>query len=157
MRFTCLQFREGENSDGKHISIKNYENKCWSSVGYSEVSEQIIVLSETCTSKDIIHVFLHAAGFFHQQSSPERDNHVEIKWENILEGYKRNFDKYAIDTSFGQPYDFNSIMHFRRDAFSSNGQPTILAKTFPESLLMGEAKTLSKIDVYKINTFYNCN
>lgn len=33
----------------------------------------------------IIHEFLHALGFYHQHSVPDRDEYVDILWQNIIE------------------------------------------------------------------------
>lgn len=62
------------------------------------------------------------------QSASDRDTYVKIAWENIQEGHEKNFVIYTEDkiTHFGVPYDYGSIMHYDRKAFSKNGKETII-------------------------------
>ena len=48
----------------------------------------------------------------------------------LLLDRKHNFNKYPRSTidSLGTPYDYKSLMHYGRKAFSNNGKPTILVK-----------------------------
>ena len=60
--------------------------RCWSYVGKQNGAGQDLSLqSPGCLRKDIImHEFMHALGFWHEQSRPDRDEFVRILWENII-------------------------------------------------------------------------
>ena len=91
-----------------------------------------MVLGAKCTSKDIEHEFLHTLGIGHTQSRSDRDQYVSISWENIKEHVEINFEKVNNKywSNFGLPYDYTSVMHYGQNAFSKNGNPTIITKVF---------------------------
>lgn len=130
---------------------------CFSNVGYLGKSQRLNLGYGCMIKRAIVHEFLHALGFFHQQSSADRDNFINIHWENIQKGTEYNFDKYssAKITNFGTRYDYGSIMHYGPLAFSKNNKPTMSAK-YSGGELMGQSKGLSKTDIIKINKMYNC-
>jgi Astacin (Peptidase family M12A) len=72
---------------------------------------------------------MHAVGFLHEQNRFERDSFVRIAFQNIKSGVESNFDKASEKSTnaFGVGYDYGSIMHYSANAFSVNGQPTIVA------------------------------
>lgn len=78
----------------------------------------------------IMHELLHALGFNHEHGRPDRDDYIDIQWDNIVPGLEHAFQKYSSDivTSFGVDYNIKSILHYDKYAFSKNGLPTILAK-----------------------------
>ena len=56
-----------------------------------------------------IHEMVHAAGFFHEQSRTDRDDHVKVIFENIPPKYHAQFKKHPsneLDT-LGLPYDLD--------------------------------------------------
>ena len=64
--------------------------RCWSSVGqkfWREGGQQLSLGSGCNNSITVMHELLHALGFWHEQSRPDRNQHVEILWENIEAGW----------------------------------------------------------------------
>ena len=61
----------------------------------------------------ILHELGHVLGFYHEHTRPDRDDYVEVKFENIEYDRQHNFWKRdaEITQTFG-PYDYNSIMHY---------------------------------------------
>lgn len=62
----------------------------------------------------VIHEMMHAAGFYHEHTRPDRDEYVEIIWDNIQDGMESQFEKgdeRSQDTK-DIPYDYGSVMHY---------------------------------------------
>ena len=95
---------------------------------------------------------MHALGFYHEQSRPDRDDHVTINFENIQSGREGNFQKSSNVNSLGSPYDYGSILHYGAYAFSSNGQPTIDAN----GNSIGQRNGASPTDVVQLRLLYQC-
>ncbi|KAL5277316.1 hypothetical protein ACFFRR_002511 [Megaselia abdita] len=155
---TCLHFVQGANAEGHYIHVTNTNTGCWAYIGYIH-QVQGLNLGPGCEwESTVIHEFLHAVGFHHQQCSFDRDDYVEIHLENVEEDQRHNFDKYTSDvvTAYGTRYDYDSIMHYDAYAFSMNGKPTMVAKILPDGANMGLAQEMSDIDIYRINMMYKC-
>ena len=52
------------------------------------------------------------------------------------------------------PYDDASIMHYETDAFSMNGQPTMVPRQAGANF--GQATELSPIDITEVRHYYSC-
>lgn len=66
----------------------------------------------------ICHELLHALGFHHEQSRPDRNTYVTVHTGNICPGESHNFDIATTGVTPNIPYDFNSIMHYWGYSFS---------------------------------------
>ncbi|XP_048482543.1 protein SpAN [Plutella xylostella] len=105
----------------------------------------------------VLHELLHALGFMHEQSRPERDHFVTVHYRNIRIGAENNFKKADAKSTddFGVGYDYNSVMHYSDKAFSKNGQITIEPKV--GGVKVGQRDGFSRGDVRKLNNMYNCS
>ena len=61
-----------------------------------------------------VHEMVHALGFLHEQSRPDRDDYVSIITGNIIPGRESNFAKFASQHTklHGIGYDYGSLMHY---------------------------------------------
>lgn len=153
---TCVRFKPYGKDDSNWVFVTGNESGCWSSVGMQgDGGQQLNVNSPKCVKKGVvIHEFLHAAGFWHQQSASDRDEYVKIIWENIVDGHENNFNKYDESevTDYGVAYDYESIMHYSRTAFTKNGNDTI--EPLQNVTVLGQRKGFTEKDLIKLNKMY---
>ncbi|XP_018410010.1 PREDICTED: astacin-like metalloendopeptidase [Nanorana parkeri] len=150
---TCVRFIE-RTSESDYLQIMS-NSGCWSYVGKRGGGQPLSVVSGCIRQGSIQHELNHALGFFHEQSRSDRDNYINIMFNNILPGTGGNFQKY--DTlNLGTEYDYGSVMHYPSTAFSVDGSsPTIVPKP-NASVPIGQRYGLSTLDVSKINKLYDC-
>lgn len=102
---SCIHFKERELEDEYYIRIFSGTG-CYAHVGRQPKTPNdvkilggnivkifVIIFFQIslapgcgCKKGVVIHEFLHALGFLHEQSRPDRDDHVTIHFENIRRG-----------------------------------------------------------------------
>ena len=126
---------------------------CSSQVGMRG-GQQFINLAPGCGTGSTIHETLHAAGLWHEQSREDRNNFVTINFPNITPANAHNFDQHITDGDDIGFYDYDSIMHYPRNAFAINTAiDTITPKPNP-SRAIGQRAAMSHGDILAINTLY---
>jgi hypothetical protein len=77
---------------------------------------------------------LHVLGFDHEQSRPDRDDYVTIKWENMKKVWMPQYLTNDHIDSLGAPYDYYSVMHYKAYTGSKNGEITMDAGSYTNEI-----------------------
>ncbi|XP_070828255.1 hatching enzyme 1.2-like [Chaetodon trifascialis] len=149
---TCIRFFPRTNQrDFLHIQSLD---GCYSYVGRQGNGQTVSLSRLGCIYYGTVqHELLHALGFSHEQCRADRDQHIRLLLQNIMEGEDYNFSK--INTLNQEtPYDYGSVMHYNRLAFSKdNLNPTMVAVPDP-STMFGMARKMSQNDIDRVNLLY---
>ena len=119
--------------------------------------KQPLWISGGCSAKEITHEIMHALGFIHEQNRPDRDAHVKVIWDNILDKYRHNFEIFPANlmrASGANTFDYHSIMLYEPHAFAKNPGIMTLVSTHAE-LEINPNPSLSAGDRLRLNKVYN--
>uniref|UniRef100_A0A672YAS4 Metalloendopeptidase n=1 Tax=Sphaeramia orbicularis TaxID=375764 RepID=A0A672YAS4_9TELE len=153
-RTTCIRFTPLERQRD-FVDIQS-RSGCFSFVGRRGNGQVVSLSRQGCVFQSIIqHELLHALGFNHEQTRSDRDQNVRILLQNVIPGQEHNFRRIRT-RNLGTPYDYNSVMHYGRFAFSRNRQPTIIPIPNP-NVAIGRATQMSPTDILRVNRLYACN
>lgn len=153
---SCLKFTRRTNQ----VDYINFfkESGCWSYVG-RQGGGQNISLGDGCWGKGtIVHEIGHAMGFGHEQNRPDRDQYITVRWQNVPERKKHNFQKYndsKVD-SMNSTYDYKSFMQYSKTAFGANDSVTLDPKQ-KDIFQLGQRVGFTKSDQYQAMRLYRCN
>ncbi len=149
---TSLRFIENKGN-GDYIEFFHGEGNYSNSLGRKGGKQQISLSLTGSNKGTAIHEIGHAIGLIHEQCRNDRDNYINIFWQNIIPDYMSQFDIYPSGTirDIGT-FDFSSIMLYSSDAFSINGQATMA--TTNGFYFVGQRSFLSTGDVEGVKSIY---
>ncbi|XP_056237519.1 meprin A subunit beta-like [Seriola aureovittata] len=155
---SCIDFRP-RGSDEYYLSVQKLGG-CFSYIGRIFTGGQDLSIGKYCDAISTVeHEFLHALGFYHEQSRYDRDDHVTIALENVQKGKEYNFRKVSKESSTagGVPYDYSSVMHYSKNAFSNGNGSTVITKDPKFQDVIGQRLEVSPSDIRELNLRYKCN
>ena len=158
MACTCVKYvlRTTESSYVEYFN-GGYD-ACFSKVGRLPGKPNRVSLGDGCyRNNTILHENLHALGFDHMQSRPDRDKYITINWSKVFKGLENQFDIANIKSMQVGSFDFESVMLYGSTLGSVDESIVIVPKiegvTIPP---VNERGFLSKGDIEKINLLYDC-
>ncbi|XP_042885170.1 astacin-like [Penaeus japonicus] len=160
MSKTCLKFIARSVGEPNYIRITTNGDGCWSYVGMMEGGQEISLARNGCIYHGtIIHELMHAIGFFHEHNRMDRDDYVTINYQNIDPSMAYNFDKDTNSQYVGEGYQYDSIMHYGKYAFST--QWGVLETIVPRQDGVDltdpyEKPHMLQSDANQINNLYGC-
>jgi uncharacterized protein (TIGR03437 family) len=124
---------------------------CESFVGMKGGVQDLLV-TDGCTSGNLIHEIGHAFGLLHEQVRMDRNAYVTVLYENVDKRFRNNFDQSPFVTTDSGYYDYDSIMHYFPTAFSRNGLDTL--ESVPVGIPIGQTIALSAGDIDAVSRLY---
>uniref|UniRef100_A0AAG5CZY9 Metalloendopeptidase n=1 Tax=Anopheles atroparvus TaxID=41427 RepID=A0AAG5CZY9_ANOAO len=163
---TCVRFVQ-RTTQTLYITIDNVETGCWSYVGRSATNtyNQVNLQSPDCVDVGTVtHELMHAIGFYHEFTRPDRDTYVSIDRTALAREYQtQSFfdDNYAkmADAEvvlYGRPYDYGSVMHYSKYAAGASNTRPVMNNLQPWTGDFGNDNGLSAADIIDVNYMY-CN
>jgi len=167
-KYTCIRWVQMDSSNSHYYKdyISIFRGRgCYSMVGCQRKGKQYLSLGNGCatTVGTPVHEMMHAMGYWHEQSRPDRDRYVDVYLGNVEADKRYNFETCKNKGCVTQnlPYDYKSVMHYPNKAFSVNGGVTLARKgcgsrTTGECQL-GQYNGFSASDVKGLNILYGCS
>lgn len=117
----------GSQSDSI-VFVRTNVQLCLSYVGKIS-GHQPLYLDDRCGEKEVLHEIMHALGFIHEQSRPDRDAFVRVNWDKIQYDKQSQFEiappVYG-DIYKNRPFDYQSVMIYGPTDFAQRPGDTTL-------------------------------
>eukprot|EP00112_Aurelia_sp_Birch-Aquarium-sp1_P005403 Seg1614.5 transcript_id=Seg1614.5/GoldUCD/mRNA.D3Y31 product="Tolloid-like protein 1" protein_id=Seg1614.5/GoldUCD/D3Y31 len=175
-KYTCVKFRRkmfDEDLKSGYVHFKATTWVCYSPPGRRVNKPNEVLLTHNCLRGAVAHMMLQTIGFLPPTMREDRDEYVDINFDNIKQrgiNFKKGKGAFGKDyrgTSFGVPYDFNSILHFREYIRHISVDPHKKIVKLKEKwrkkcesnkfgCVLGQLKGLSKSDTIQVNKLFKC-
>ncbi len=185
---TCITYRQRTGNDFDYVYVTPDAGGCYvQGLGYFQGDgfHGVYLSQGGCVNfGTVVHELLHSLGQFHEQTHIDRNDHIQVMWQNMdpdwwSQFYKtirpgtsprppscwdvrNNVPPYSLlddcyigfSDSFDVTYDYYSVMHYRKYSTSNNGEPVMIPK--PDASIETGGNVMTNKDAEKVNFAYGC-
>ncbi|XP_072144642.1 astacin-like metalloprotease toxin 5 [Dermacentor andersoni] len=153
---TCVRFvKRTDHFDYIHLVS---QEGCYSYLGRIG-GRQPVSLGHGCLYRGTVtHELMHAVGFYHEHTHPDRDRYIEVFPKNIIKEFLPQFQKLEPeDARLLTPFDYDSVMLYGSNSFTLNpNRPSMLAKDGSRLKEVYDKYGPSSADFRRISSLYKC-
>lgn len=158
---TCIKFRPANTTeDASYLRFISGEGEQHVHVGKQfEDKPQDVPLYSCMWLKTLVPIIGSSLGLIDEQNRPDREDFLEIHYDNIMEGKSDDFKKIDEENILDGniEYDFTSAMQPSRIISSVNGNSTITPLDMNFVGLMGRTRRRPSFrDIKRVNNIHGC-
>lgn len=147
---TSIQFKERTN-ESEYVRILSNGQSCNCGVAYLGVVNYngfigSIELGSRSTKSVITHEIGHTLGFTHEQNRVDRDQFINVLYENIQESGRDQYFVATGSSTLTSTLDYNSIMMYQSGTFGNGNGPT-MTRIDNGQPVRGFGSTLTALDI----------
>ena len=115
---SCIRFKPFKPAYGLDYVKIVKKTGCFSSAGRIGGLQELSLGIGCVNIGTIMHELLHSIGFYHHHMRSDRDNYLNIHYNNIKSEFKKQFVKLTkSENQLLTPFDYQSIMIYGSKAF----------------------------------------
>jgi hypothetical protein len=134
--------------EAAYIEFVSDQPTCHAAVGYHG-GRQIVNLGGSCGEIAAIHELGHSIGLIHEHQRPDRDQYIEVRWENMDPARQDGWTILDFVSTL-TTYDVSSIMHYRPWDGSVNGLCPLRTGAVREMLATPGSEPESRTGIHSV-------